>query len=452
MDEIFLRMGSTNVVYKKSSSTVGISGQSLFPIARAGIAELSERISDFTLLQDASPTDNMDEALDALRNSGTIKIGTHVYYTSDDEVPFVPTGLLDLRFSDDASSSICQSLLDQHALRLVEVRGPREFIVSVTTASNNPMKVAHSLQSHAAVRLVEPDMASWVKPAFDLPNDTLLDSQWYLKNIGHHFGTDLFFLPGADARVIAAWAAAMTTGSPEIVLAIMDDAFDLEHPDLPGEAAVVSPFDFQRLNNRPLPDPNKAERHGTACAGVALARANGKGVVGVAPGCRLMPLRYVPGFSDDDIEGWFRFAASNGADVISCSWTPLAKNYPLSQRKYDAIAKAAVDGEERSRLRHLIFCRKRESRHRQPSETERQRICCPSICNCGFGFHEPRQKRRTIPISERMFRYARLQAGREVQGLLLAIYGAAMVMEIRTIRTNSAALRVAALLLQESRR
>jgi subtilisin family serine protease len=81
-------------------------------------------------------------------------------------------------------------------------------------------------------------------------------------------------------------------GNPQVVVAVIDDGFDLTHPDLSENGKIVSPKDFTRNSNNPSPDPLNKDWHGTACAGVAVGSANNSGIVGAAPNCRLMPVRW----------------------------------------------------------------------------------------------------------------------------------------------------------------
>ncbi len=69
-----------------------------------------------------------------------------------------------------------------------------------------------------------------------------------------------------------------------VKVAVIDSRIDLRHPDLIGQVQVSRDF---------LPDrPGEPERHGTGVAGIIAAIGdNHKGVVGVAPGARLMALR-----------------------------------------------------------------------------------------------------------------------------------------------------------------
>ena len=66
-------------------------------------------------------------------------------------------------------------------------------------------------------------------------------------------------------------------------IAVIDSGVALDHPDLRGQVALARNF---------VDDAgNVAEAHGTAVAGIIAARANGVGIVGIAPQARLLALR-----------------------------------------------------------------------------------------------------------------------------------------------------------------
>ncbi len=141
-----------------------------------------------------------------------------------------------------------------------------------------------------------------------------------------------------------AWKRAGSLGSPTAVVAVIDDGFDLTHPDLSGEGKIVAPRDFGRGGYQPLPNPQTKDWHGTACAGVAVGNANASGIVGAAPGCRWMPIRWSRTLVDSNVEAWFDWATAQGAWVVSCSWGAEARNFPLSTRISRAITRCAQEG------------------------------------------------------------------------------------------------------------
>ena len=81
----------------------------------------------------------------------------------------------------------------------------------------------------------------------------------------------------------AAWSRADGSG---ITVGVVDSGVDLAHEDLAGR--IVAGRDFVDDDDV----PQDAYGHGTHVAGIiAAARGNGRGIVGVAPGARIMPLR-----------------------------------------------------------------------------------------------------------------------------------------------------------------
>jgi len=148
------------------------------------------------------------------------------------------------------------------------------------------------------------------------PNDEYFPMQWHLHNTGQSGGT-----PGADIRAPEAWE--ITTGDPNIIVAVPDTGVDTNHPDLADN--LVPGYDFYENDDQPDPafdDPVNA--HGTACAGLVAAKGNNAlGVTGVTWDCKIMPIKIETAdglCSSADIATAFRWMASNGADVITNSW------------------------------------------------------------------------------------------------------------------------------------
>ena len=154
------------------------------------------------------------------------------------------------------------------------------------------------------------------------PNDEYFPNQWHLYNTGQSGGT-----PGADIRAPEAWE--ITTGDPNIVVAVIDNGVDSNHPDLADN--LVPGYDFYDDDNTPDPvntgDPN--DFHGTACAGLIAAEGNnGIGVSGVAWNCKIMPVRIYTHrgsqpselITDAELATAIRWAAAGGASILSNSW------------------------------------------------------------------------------------------------------------------------------------
>jgi len=140
--------------------------------------------------------------------------------------------------------------------------------------------------------------------------------------------------------VAAAWA--VTRGSPEIKVAVLDEGVDTKHPAL--KSAVVAERDFIG-NNGNSAMPSGDDAHGTACAGIVLSRD--KTFPGIAPGCSLIAARIAMGdgrggwvyedFSTADAIDW---CWRQGADVLSNSWGGGAPSDAVSR----SFARARTQG------------------------------------------------------------------------------------------------------------
>jgi subtilisin family serine protease len=284
--------------------------------------------------------EDLEGTMDALRLAPRAAVVTHVYTVDDTpQGNMIPTGALTLQFKPNVTAAQREALLAEYALEIVESLDylPNGYRVRVTQASaDNPLKVAVALQQRAELLVAEPDLAFTV--AFQhVPTDPLYVDQWHLKNRGGQAGLQA----GADVKAEGAWD--VTTGKREIIVAVIDDGFDLGHPEFDAPGKLVAPRDFGQNDFDPNP-VLEDDNHGTACAGVAVAEENGEGVVGLAPRCALMPIRMAPWLSDQSIAAMFGYARDNGAAVISCSWTAGSWNFPLSTAMNAVLHQVATQG------------------------------------------------------------------------------------------------------------
>jgi serine protease len=175
---------------------------------------------------------------------------------------------------------------------------------------------------------IEHAQPNYIRRVTAVPNDEFYNLQWHYPQIN---------LPDA-------WD--VTTGSPNVIVAVIDTGVDVDHPDLQGQ--LVAGYDF-------ISDPNSSRDgdgidsnaddpgdlgiqgrqstfHGTHVAGTVAAKSNnGIGVAGVAWDTRIMPVRVLGqgGGTDVDIAQGILFAAglandsgtvpAQAADIINMS-------------------------------------------------------------------------------------------------------------------------------------
>ena len=220
----------------------------------------------------------------------------------------------------------------------------------VALANSNDAKALRQLKREGVIERIE---ANHAVRASAVPDDPQFAAQWGLQNIGQAGG-----VPGADIRAPQAWN--LQTGSPDIVVAVLDTGVNYTHPDLagniwtnPGEIPGngvdddgngkvddVYGFDFYNFRADPMDDSG----HGTHVAGIIGAVGNnGTGVAGVSWRVRIMSVKVLDfsggGFLSDTISG-LNYAVNMGARVVNAS---LATD-EYSQALADAVAAAEQAG------------------------------------------------------------------------------------------------------------
>jgi subtilisin family serine protease len=276
-----------------------------------------------------------------------------------------PTQIL-ARYRDDVASAKAKLLLATEGLAekrrfpgmpglvLLDVRdeGPGGSAASSAGAQQTALtKRIARLQASGLFRYVEPD---FIQTANATPSDASFTdgSLWGLRNDGGSGG-----VIGADIDAERAWD--LTTGSTNVLVAVIDTGIRYTHRDLasqmwrnPGEIAgngidddqdgyVDNVFGINAINGSG--DPWDEDDHGTHCAGTIGAAANdGNPHVGVAWNVRLMACKFLgpDGGTTSDAIRCLNFAVSRGARIVSNSWGGGA----FSQALFDAIADARDHG------------------------------------------------------------------------------------------------------------
>lgn len=172
-------------------------------------------------------------------------------------------------------------------------------------------------------------------------NDPLLRNQWIYGNDGSLPWT----VAGADINLFPAWT--VSTGHPDVIVAIADGGIQWDHPDLADNMWFDDEghcgYNFCAHNYTISPSS-----HGTHVAGtVGAVNNNGEGVCGIAggdgtpgSGVKLMSCQVFPGPDETgsaSFEELLTWAADNGAVIIQNSWSYSGAN------DLSASAKKAVD-------------------------------------------------------------------------------------------------------------
>jgi subtilisin family serine protease len=343
MSNFKIRSGKGEITLRKSDSLVGLKAKGKSSLAnKKYISEVHlPNLGGFKVVALEKDGGTVDDKLDEVRHKREVDLGTHVYFAEGSQKPMVPTGEIIITFQPGVDGEEQKLVLGEYKLELVDRRSAGQLIAKVTKDSPNPVKVAGLLQQVSLVKVAEPDM-DMLLDEYDLtlPEDAFFPQEWHLQNQGFIPGANYPTLKGADAKVVDAWQRIGNLGSPQMVLAVIDNGIDITHADLKDK--VYRPYDLWTQSDR-ITDGDPTFTHGTPVASLAVAGANGKGMVGVAPNAKFMPVSGTS-FSARATEQMFEYCAGNGADVISCSWGTTDARYALNSLKEEAIAKAAREG------------------------------------------------------------------------------------------------------------
>jgi thermitase len=318
----------------------------------AQILELPEYDLSVIALPDAGGTSapaerRFDAVRGAVAAASEIASGPEVYETTEPG----PEALIAIaeviaRFKDDVSEDARKRLLAKHKLTVKQADYPEPGADLLELPSDgDPVTVANELHESDVVEFAEPNFVHLtprpeggfengttmtLPEAPSLPPELLQADETALADAAASLGgpaappTDPGFASQWGLKKIKApeaWDISM--GTPGISVAIIDEGCDLAHEDLVYKTPGWDAYD---VDNNPSPLP--ADGHGTSCAGIAGAKANNaKGGAGVAPKCKVFPVRIAKGIgggfwdtTSAKVADGIRKAVDRGADVLSNSY------------------------------------------------------------------------------------------------------------------------------------
>ncbi|XP_030396256.1 proprotein convertase subtilisin/kexin type 4 isoform X2 [Gopherus evgoodei] len=145
-----------------------------------------------------------------------------------------------------------------------------------------------------------------------VPTDPWFHKQWYMNNDVH-----------PDLNILTAWSKGYT--GLGVVLSILDDGLERDHPDLSANYDPLASYDFNSNDPDPQPRYNlwDENRHGTRCAGEVAAAANNRLCgVGVAYNAKIGGVRMLDGPITDIVEAQSLSFRPQHIHIYSASWGP----------------------------------------------------------------------------------------------------------------------------------
>jgi subtilisin family serine protease len=199
-----------------------------------------------------------------------------------------------VKFSPDSVRAEAQGALAQ--LGVIPAYSLTAEVEVWKTAEGSELAVVERLNALPGVEYAQPN---YIYRTAGVPNDPAYGQQW------------------AHQRTYAEAAWDFTTGSSEVIIAVLDTGVDDTHPEFAGK--LVHGKDFIDGDNS-YRDYNG---HGTHVAGIAAGQGNnGAGIAGVNWGARIMPVQVLnaqgSGYTSGVIDG-IEWAVQHGARVINLS-------------------------------------------------------------------------------------------------------------------------------------
>jgi len=287
---------------------------------------------------------------DVILNKAAMKAQRKAHMT-----PEVVPGEFVVKMRVSGLGTLSQSVnsLAKFGLKMEQVINSDENLVLVksnkaqlmTFGSQSSAKLINSVSQLGNVEFIEPN---FVYRAFDLPatlpNDADFEKLWGMKNIGQADKSGRAGVVGADIQAPEAWA--ISTGSKDVVVAVIDTGVNYLHPDLKDNiwSSPTNPKVHGYNAITGALDPMDDHSHGTHCSGsIAGSGDNGIGVTGVTWNARIMGVKFLSASGGGTLADAIKaidWATANGAQIMSNSWG----GGGFSQALADSITRARDKG------------------------------------------------------------------------------------------------------------
>jgi subtilisin family serine protease len=299
---------------------------------------------------------NSDHLEEDLRRARRLAPAYPAYVSTETGTDFFVTDRIFIRFrrSADVDDGGIEAFVERHELAVVQKLGTRDYVCRVNVR-NDVVDVVRRLTEEESdiVEIVDHDLEVQPQENQLVITDPLVPLQWYLLSAP----ADEMISSRALLHCHDAWELG-GFGSKDVVIGVVDCGCDLTDPNFAVDkfaacaalidGVIYSEYDSARAQQ--IMEP--ARLHGTLCATLAAASANQTGGLGVAPECRLVPVKWQeldsgPTFSQSSFTNIIRFLRDK-ADIVTCSWSLGANGY-WPAAVVDCLVDAALHGGPRGK-------------------------------------------------------------------------------------------------------
>ncbi|MBT3234401.1 MAG: S8 family serine peptidase [Bdellovibrionales bacterium] len=251
-----------------------------------------------------------------------------------------------LSFNTIAAEYIIQFTSTKSAQLIAKQMNLQTFTALGSTFAKIKTDNPRPLENNPNILRIEPNITyRTFDDSWEEVTDPKFNMQWALSNQGMNEPVkpdQLSPLPGTIGCDISAqrvWSE-ITTGSDQIIIAVMDTGIDYNHPELKnsiwvnlkeqnglpgidddGNGHIDDIHGYDAFNDDG--DPMDDKGHGTHCAGIIGASHDGKGIMGVMDKVKLLPIKMMNHKGRGELEHAIKamdYFAKSPARVVNCSW------------------------------------------------------------------------------------------------------------------------------------
>lgn len=248
------------------------------------------------------------------------------------------TNRIIVQYKENVNKKTAQNEVQKLGLKKIRsMQDPNADVYEIQPAAN-PTTIIELLKSMPAVNTAVQDQKYFPLARPSLANEEYGDFLWGLENVGQSIN-NIIGTNDIDINVQGAWQK--TKGRQDVVVAVIDTGIDINHPDLKDRIWVnkneipdngidddkngyiddVNGWDFYNNDNTVF-DPIDGDEHGTHVAGTIAGSSDKRGIIGVAPNVKIMPLKFIGGFggSLSDAIDAINYAKKMGVTISNNSW------------------------------------------------------------------------------------------------------------------------------------
>ena len=297
----------------------------LAELSQFGETEIMEYENNRVIIKvTATSIQDYRSMIEAVSNSPYTKVWSSLFHDSQSYLYSMSTGEIIVKLKNDFCYENLEDFISTNDLEVKRVLNPDKKIYLLKC--NN---ICGDIVFPIVYKLYNEDMTEYAEPNFYMFNvlctsDPMYSVQWALHQDGPGISTS------QHINIEPVWNTG-NLGDSNIKIGLVDNGVYAAHPDLAD--CLVPGYNIMDDNTNTAPHPystGQINSHGTICAGIIGASHNDTAIAGIAPMCKIMPVK-VTGPSSSAPVTWLAdgitYAANNEADIICCSYACMYSNY-----------------------------------------------------------------------------------------------------------------------------